>query len=322
MRLALIGCGAVAAKHAQAIAQDANAQLTWLCDVRSDAAAAMARRYAPTAQIANSFDAIPLEELDGVVICSPTAEHYHQVATALRGRKHVLSEKPLAANSEQIRELIKLRDSVRCQLSVAFQRRTEAPYMSVRNLISASQAEFGTLKTMHLFVCERWKQTIEGTWRDDPKLGFGYFGDAGVHQIDSIAFMTGATPLRVQARSDRRSRNVEIVTDVRSEWRIDGGKEIPMTAQFVGDANHWREDIALHFENADVLLRNGEIQVCQANQCERITTLAQERSPIADFLETCRGRGNSVAPAECGLVSALWTEAVLASISSGESRLL
>ncbi len=322
MRLALIGCGAVAAKHAQAIAQDNDAQLAWLCDVRSEAAAALAKQYSPDAQIATSFAEIPLQELDGVVICSPTAEHHSQVLAALHAGKHVLAEKPLAAISAQIHELIELREATQRVLAVAFQRRTEAPYVTVRNLLAARGADFGKLKTIHLFVCERWGQTIEGTWRNDPKLGFGYFGDAGVHQIDSIAFMTGARPIRVHARSDRRGRNVEIVTDVRSEWRIDDGQEIPMTAQFVGDANHWREDIAMHFENADLLLRNGEIQVCQANRCEVVTELAPGSSPIADFLMACRGQRKSAAPAECGLVSALWTEAILGSIASGEYKSL
>lgn len=315
MRLALIGCGAVAAKHAEAIAKDGIAQINWFCDPRHGVAAAFAQKHARReAKIGKDFSQIPLADVDGLVICSPTAEHYSQVSQALKAGKHVLCEKPLAANSDQIRDLIRIRDESKKVLSVAFQRRTESPYVTARNLIAARADELGRVLTIHFFVCERWAQMIDGTWRNDPKLGFGYFGDAGVHQVDSIAFMTGCLPRRVQARSDRRGQNVQIVTDVRCEWRTDEDQPVAMTAQFVGDANHWREDIALCFESADLLLRSGEILLCRNNQCEGIHELAPGSSPVADFLSACRGERTTVAPAECGMVSALWTESILSSI--------
>lgn len=314
IRLALVGCGAVADKHAAAIAADSDAELLWLCDPRREAAERLAQFHAPYARIAASWEALPLDEIDAVVIASPTSQHAEQVAAALRSGKHVLCEKPLATGSEPIRQLITLRDAHQRVLSVAFQRRTESPYVAARKLISERRRDWGKLKTIHLFVCEKWAQTIVGTWRDDPALGFGYFGDAGVHQVDSIAFMTGYAPHRVHARGDCRGRRVEVVTDVRSEWCSPDGDEAVMTAQFVGDAHHWREDIALHFENADLLLRSCEVWLCQENQCRELTGLAPNSSPVADFLATCRGKQTTAAPAECGLLSALWTEAVLESL--------
>jgi predicted dehydrogenase len=317
MRLALIGCGAVAAKHAQAIAQDGAATLAWLCDVRRDAAEALKMQYAPGAQLAIDFRTVPLRDVDGLVICSPTADHAEQASEGLRSGKHVLCEKPLAANSTQIRALIALRDSSCSVLSVAFQRRTESPYVTVRDLIAERREEFGRLKTIHLFVCERWAQTIEGTWRNDPQLGFGYFGDAGVHQVDSIAFVTESRPCKVSARGNRRNFQVEVVTDICGQWRSMSGDSVTMTAQFVGDAHHWREDISLHFEHADILLRSGEILLCRKNQCVSVSYSAPQSNPIADFLAACRSKKPTAAPAECGLLSALWTEAILASIQSG-----
>lgn len=318
MKLALVGCGAIAAKHALAVAAHSAARLEWLMDPRIEAAKTLASRYAPQAKIAATFAEIPLGEVDGLIICSPTAEHFEQVSLAMNAGKHVLCEKPLAATSAQIRELIALRNRTKQVLAIAFQRRTESPYLTVRELISRRQVEFGALTTMHLFVCERWAQTIDGTWRNDPKLGFGYFGDAGVHQIDSIAFMTGHTPRSVHAHGDRRGKNVEVVTEVRSEWRSPLGRIVPLAAHFVGDANHWREDISLHFERADILVRSGEIHACVANQCRVETDLKLSSTPVADFLSACSGHGDTVAPPECGLTSALWTEAVLRSLSSGD----
>jgi predicted dehydrogenase len=323
MRLALIGCGAVAAKHAAAVAQDKDARLVWLCDPKESAAADFASAHAPAAaRVAADFSQIPLGEVDGLIICSPTAQHQSHVSLALKSGKHVLCEKPLAANSQQIRELIQVRDETRGVLTIGFQRRTEAPYVTVRNLIAERAKELGRLKTIHFFVCERWAQTIEGTWRNDPTLGFGYFGDAGVHQVDSIAFMTGCRPHKVQARGDRRGKNVQIVTDVRAEWRTASDEPVAMTAQFVGDANHWREDIVLCFENADILMRSGKIWLCSNNQCEEIPELASGSTPVADFLRACRRQGESVAPAECGLISALWTESILSSIPEESWRLI
>src|SRR5262249_7079934 len=155
-----------------------------------------------------------------------------------------------ASNRAEILDLIERGQRSGRVLSISHQRRYRAPYATARRELSERADFYGPVRSIHLFVCERWHQTIVGTWRDDPAVGAGYFGDAGIHQIDIIHFITGLVPERVLAVSDRRGSRVEIVTGALAD--LTSG--VRLVAHFVGDAHHWREDIHFHCANADLLL--------------------------------------------------------------------
>ena len=159
--------------------------------------------------------------LAAVVICSPTLAHYEQVCAAFDHGLDVLCEKPLAAGRAQIVDLIDRQKEQGRILSISYQRRYKSAYLTARRELTERADWYGPLKQVHIFVCERWQQTIAGTWRDDPNIGAGYFGDAGSHQIDVTYFITGQQAESVLATSDKRGSRVEIVTQVMA--RLSGG---------------------------------------------------------------------------------------------------
>ena len=166
----------------------------------------------------DELKAVEQYQLDGVVICSPTTRHHDQASLALERGLHVLCEKPIASSRSQILDLIERQKRSGRILSVAHQRRYMSAYATARRELTERADFYGPLQQIHVFVCERWMQTITGNWRDDPAVGAGYFGDAGIHQIDVIHFITGRTAERVFAVSDRRSSRVEIATAVLAEF--------------------------------------------------------------------------------------------------------
>jgi predicted dehydrogenase len=319
LRLAMIGCGKIAALHAEKLAADGRADLVVCCDPRREAAEALRDSAAPAAAIETDEQrAFEQYALDGAIICSPTTRHHDQASLALERGLHVLCEKPLASDRPQILDLVERQRRSGRVLSVAHQRRYKAPYATARRELTERADDYGPLQHIHLFVCERWLQTIAGTWRDDPAVGAGYFGDAGIHQVDIIHFLTGRSAQRVFAVSDRRSSRVEIVTAILAEF-TDG---VRLTADFVGDANHWREDIHFHCARGDLLLRsepNFHTNVFRAhnNQVEQITDLEPEGSPDANFIDAMLGLGPTLSPPEIALPIYDWTQAVLASAREG-----
>jgi predicted dehydrogenase len=171
---------------------------------------------------------------------------------------------------------------------------------------------------VQVFVCERWQQTIHGTWRDDPALGAGYFGDAGSHQIDIVHFVTGQTARRLFALSEKRGSRVEIVTRVLAE--LTGGAGL--VAHFVGNANHWREEITFHCRDADLLIRSEKLfdphlYRAKNNELEPIEDLLADSDPDRAFLDSVISRAPTLTPPECALATHDWTHAVLESASSG-----
>lgn len=322
IRIGLSGCGAVGRLHAERLARDPRAQLACFSDPRLEAAAALRDALAPDAELSADDVATMLDRcpLDALVICSPTTMHFAQATAALERGVDVLCEKPLAPSREEVMKLDALARQRGRILSVSYQRRYLAAYRTARRELTECAEWYGPLREVHVFVCERWQQTIHGTWRDDPALGAGYFGDAGSHQIDIVHFVTGQTARRVFAESDRRGSRVEIVTRAFAE--LTGGAQL--VAHFVGDAHHWREEMNFHCRDGDLLLRSErffEPHLFRAknNVLEEITELLPNSDPDRAFIDAVINRAPTLSPAECALGTHDWTHAVLASAASGRS---
>jgi predicted dehydrogenase len=77
-----------------------------VCDLRTERLAQLRIRY-PTIHTVSDADVLFNDpSLDAIVIATPVSSHFELALTALQANKHVLVEKPLAANSEQCIQLM------------------------------------------------------------------------------------------------------------------------------------------------------------------------------------------------------------------------
>lgn len=315
-RVGVIGAGWAGRVHAARLSADPRANVVFISDPLVAAAEKVIRELGFHAAAETDFTrAIEKHRPDAVVICSPTQSHHEQASLALATGADVLCEKPLAATRGEIVDLIARRDASERILAVSYQRRFEAPFTTARRQLLEKPDWYGEVRQIHLDVCERWSQTIEGTWRDDPRVGSGYFGDAGSHQVDAIQFVSGLGIEGVFAFSEKRSRRVEIVTQVAARMTNGAG----LFAHFVGDANHWRDDLHFHAEKGDLLIRSNELTRAKDNRVEEVP--AEEWSAPSDpdqaFLDAVFSRRATVSPPEVALAMFDWTAAVLNSAATG-----
>ncbi|MFL5963594.1 MAG: Gfo/Idh/MocA family protein [Gaiellaceae bacterium] len=106
LRIGLIGLGYWGPNYARVITELPESELVVVCDASSDALDFI-RSRAPGARTAtNADDVFTAEDVDAVVIATPTSTHYALALAALVGGKHVLCEKPLAATVAECDELI------------------------------------------------------------------------------------------------------------------------------------------------------------------------------------------------------------------------
>ena len=77
-----------------------------VCDVRSERLVQLGARYPTIKTISSCCELFADPDIQAIVIATPVASHFELGMAALKADKHVLIEKPLAANSEQALQLI------------------------------------------------------------------------------------------------------------------------------------------------------------------------------------------------------------------------
>jgi predicted dehydrogenase len=315
LRLGIIGCGQIGRLHAERIVADRRARIVALCDPVTAAAERLREVLAPEARIVS--DAAMLRDggpLDGVVVCTPTNQHFDQVRM-LRGEGlPVLCEKPLADSRNRIVQLIQEVEQGGPVVSIAYQRRYWSTYRTLRREVQSGK--HGKVKSVTLHNAERWEPTIAGTWRDDPRFNpGGFIGDAGSHKVDMVFYVTGLAPREVFAHVDRRDSHTEIVATISA--RLEGN--VALCMNFIGDAQHFREDFHVHCEEADLLLRDGAVWIARENGVEKITPLEPQSNPDAAFVELLQNGAANIAPPSVALPVWELTQAILESGRTGQA---
>lgn len=323
LRCVIVGCGRMGLAHAERLAADPRAILVGFFDTDSAMATQLRDQFATSAQVFETIEEVfALPDADAVVICTPTSLHASQVEAAANRHLHVLCEKPLGASRDEILGLIALSQS-RSDLHfmLGYQRRFWAIYQRMKSEIESEQ--WGRVVAVTAVNSERWQQTIAGSWRNDPDINYGGFlGDAGSHRLDSIFYVTGLRLADVSARSSKAGSNVEIVTLVHGDLRDASDREVPFSLSFVGNSSTFHEELFIHCEKADLIVRDFQLWIGRDDHVELITLPPHESgrqsscNPVRGFLDLVTGAAENISPFECALPVFDMTAAILESARS------
>lgn len=106
LRVGVVGLGHWGPNLVRNFADSPRAELAWLCDKNPRALSAAAARHPEARHSVELDDLLADPELDAVIIATPISTHHAIAAAALDAGKHVWVEKPLAASSEAVADLI------------------------------------------------------------------------------------------------------------------------------------------------------------------------------------------------------------------------
>ena len=96
MKVAIVGCGNIAATHAKALIQQ-NQEIVLVIGRDQSKAKAFAEIWNIPSH-SNQFTDALASSVDCIHICTPPAMHYEMAKAALLAGKHVICEKPLCLN--------------------------------------------------------------------------------------------------------------------------------------------------------------------------------------------------------------------------------
>jgi predicted dehydrogenase len=179
-RLGFLGTGWIGLHRMKAIADAGDGEIAAVADV-CPTAAASAVQTVPGAAIVHSLDELLEQNLDGIVIATPSACHAEQAIRALEQGVAVFCQKPLARTVEETAEVVAAARQADRLLSVDFSYRYTDGVRRVHELIRSG--ELGEIYSADLVFHNAYGPDKE--WFYDPKMsGGGCLMDLGIHLID------------------------------------------------------------------------------------------------------------------------------------------
>jgi predicted dehydrogenase len=102
----VLGCGAWGPNHIRVFGSLGGSAVRIAVDPDPDRLERVRELYPSIELAADVEEALANNEIDAIVVATPTSTHYELVRRALDAGKHVLAEKPLAQTSAQAQELV------------------------------------------------------------------------------------------------------------------------------------------------------------------------------------------------------------------------
>ncbi len=139
-----------------------------------------------------SFDAMITDpSITAVHLATPNLLHFPQAKAALIAGKHVICEKPLAMNSMESAELVRLAAEKRLVNAINFNLRFYPLAHHARSLVESG--ELGKVYSVHGSYLQDWLLLdTDWNWRLEPNQGgtLRAVADIGSHWLDLITFIT------------------------------------------------------------------------------------------------------------------------------------
>jgi len=189
VRLAVVGCGAVAQiHHLPAIAASDRVEAAVLVDADEKRARALAERFG-VPEVATDFKGLP-GKVEAAVVALPNSLHAPVSIDLLRRGVHVLVEKPMAMNVRECDEMIDAARTGRAVLAVGLDFRFFDASLFVRNLLR--DGLIGEIRGFDLRqgVIPRWPFATDFLLKKE-MAGGGVLADFGVHVLDLLLWWLG-----------------------------------------------------------------------------------------------------------------------------------
>ena len=191
LKFAVIGCGAIGARHLAVLAAEPGAQLAAVCDTDVSRCRQFSAMYGGIPYFTNYQELLRASDAEICNVCTPHALHAPVAIAAARAGKHVLVEKPMALTSRDAESMIAVAERHRVRLMVVKQNRYNRAVLAAKAAIAA-----GGLGPILMVQCNvvwhRPEHYYSGSpWRGRASLDGGALWTQVSHFIDLMIWWCG-----------------------------------------------------------------------------------------------------------------------------------
>jgi len=197
LKVGLIGVGGISGTHIPAWEEMEDVELVALCDIRKS----RLDKYPGKRHYFDYDEMLAKEELDIVDICLPTYLHAEYAMKALELGKHVMCEKPISLDINDVERLYEAAHRNNVNFMIGQVLRFWPEYCALKEVYDTQK--YGKLLSGYMSrvgSAPRW--SWDG-WMSDEKRSGGVPFDLHIHDLDFIIYAFG-TPLKVKNNRIKR----------------------------------------------------------------------------------------------------------------------
>ena len=208
VRVLILGTGGMANSHAEAYAAMPGVSLVAGIDTSAERLAAFNAKHAIPHGFASVADALAWGQFDAVSNVTPDPVHYPTTLPMLATGKHVLCEKPLAANYPHAAEMATAAQAagVVNMVNLTYRNGPALPYAAKM----VAEGAIGEVRHFEASYLQSWlTQPAWGEWSTETQWlwrlssahgSLGVLGDIGVHILDFATLVAGAGVSNISCR--------------------------------------------------------------------------------------------------------------------------
>lgn len=275
IKAGVIGCGRISSVYLDAFQKmKGTVEVRCAADKVYERAEAFAGHFPGCTPYQSVEEMLAAENVDVIHVLTPHFLHKEHVLMSLQAKKHVLTEKPIAIDPGDAREMIAAAKANDRQFGVIFQNRYIPGIKEARRMVEAGELvhPLGAFSNLNWFrPASYYECDWKGRWETE---GGGVIIDQAIHSIDLVRHLIDRPVESITGHIDRRVLTTIEVEDVADAViRFEGGALYSFYA-----CNYYTYNAAIriqvHFENGMVTLSDHDVVTIERDGREPLVILS------------------------------------------------
>ncbi len=231
MRIAVAGAGAFGTKHLDALAEIDGVTVTAVMSRRLEQAEQVARKYDVTHATTDLDEVLASDDVDAVILATPTQLHAQQSIATMRAGKHVQVEIPLADSWADAQQVDRVQKETGLVCMVGHTRRFNPSHQWIHRRIAAGELSIQQMDVQTYFF-RRTNMNALGqprSWTDH------LLWHHSAHTVDLFGYQTGEDIQIANAVQGPINPELGIAMDMSIQLRTPAGRICTLSLSFNND---------------------------------------------------------------------------------------
>ena len=231
IKVALAGAGAFGTKHLDGIRNIDGVEVVSLVGRRLDQTQEVANKYGIGHVSTDLADSLAMQEVDAVILCTPTQMHAAQALQCLKAGKHVQVEIPMADSLQDAQEIVRVQKQTGLVAMCGHTRRFNPSHQYVHQKIQAGEFHIQQLNVQTYFF-RRTNINAMGqarSWTDH------LLWHHAAHTIDLFAYQCGSPVVKANAVQGPIHPALGIAMDMSIQLQAASGAICTLSLSFNND---------------------------------------------------------------------------------------